>query len=904
MPEDGVDLPTLPQSLSQEQILNHLETLQNKIRTMQSWANGAAEQAKQDKLKIKTLEQQLAASKTLEWAKQSSASEGDSMGTEASSSESKRYTNPRLEQIRKAREAREATFRQRFSAAEKKSETIIGSGAEQDQVKVLELSQKVKELELQIDLEKSNAEKEKAARELAESAYSESEIQLQNKLNGKERIIVNLQQESEELEQIVEESFEEREKLQKTLQALEAQVKELAQALVLSEEKEKLQTAELLDFEKSKKELQNEVNSLQKLQQSMDEKETMISSFASKIEELRESGEKLEDEIEQLRPLREINASLIEKLSIATRKVELLESEVEERQKLHQIMETKDKSQTEELMNLRSSINGLQVDQNRINDSTADEAYYLEELENSQEVIRKLQSIVDKLQAEAKEDLKEREALLARESIWAEELSALKELVLTFKDSLELEKIKSHDDTHADEKSLLTSVQVSNEVEAQKALIELQEDEVLMLQSEVYDLLTQRNFDLMSVLEQHQKIMANMAQVETSKEQIRQLHCIIGDLQEEADEGEKTLEALLARETEYQEQVSTLQEQVDKLSSQLLAQESERDAQAIEQDSVINTFSVREREYRKSITSLEAEVARLSSELIIERKQPKREDVHFEKFGEVDADDEFGQELMEIHAEYMSQSSVESGGKADYLKMAQRNKHVCPSCVSKSNREEEYKQEILDLQADLIRMNMNVNKRDSSEKSGEFVDDGWKTEIHLLRKEIFRMNQRLHSEMGVPELGSEDIRHSNTGDVNLEVEVPLLRRELSQFVQMLQDVKDGNQASDGSSSGIASNYEDKSLSVEEEGSGEGSESLNAESNHSSVTMGVISTDESSIGSGFTEEITMLRDEVARLHLAQEKKYKGDVPAGYSSSESALGAESHSSIEDSVGNPSL
>ena len=187
---------------------------------------------------------------------------------------------------------------------------------------------------------------------------------------------------------------------------------------------------------------------------------------------------------------------------------------------------------------------------------------------------------------------------------------------------------------------------------------------------------------------------------------------------------------------------------------------------------------------------------------------------------------------------------------------------------------------------------------------GGFVDDGWKTEIHLLRKEIFRMNQRLHSEMGVPELGSEDIRHSNTGDVNLEVEVPLLRRELSQFIQMLQDVKGGNQASDGSSSGIASNYEDKSLSVEEVGSGEGSESLNAESNHSSVTMGVISTDESSIGSGFTEEITMLRDEVARLHLAQEKKYKGDVPAGYSSSESALGAESHSSIEDSVGSPSL
>ena len=60
-----------------------------------------------DKLKIKTLEQQLAASKTLEWAKQSSASEGVSMGTETSSSESKRYSNPRLEQIRKAREARE-----------------------------------------------------------------------------------------------------------------------------------------------------------------------------------------------------------------------------------------------------------------------------------------------------------------------------------------------------------------------------------------------------------------------------------------------------------------------------------------------------------------------------------------------------------------------------------------------------------------------------------------------------------------------------------------------------------------------------------------------------------------------------------------------------------------------------
>ena len=153
----------------------------------------------------------------------------------------------------------------------------------------------------------------------------------------------------------------------------------------------------------------------------------MISSFASEIKELREWGETLEDEIGQLRPLRENNASLIEKLSIATRKVELLE-------------------------------------------------------------------------AEAKKDVKEREALLARESIWAEELSALKELVHTFKDSLELEKIKNHDDTHVDEKSLLTSVQVSNEVEAQKALIGLQEDEVLMLQSEVYDLLTLRNFDLMSCL--------------------------------------------------------------------------------------------------------------------------------------------------------------------------------------------------------------------------------------------------------------------------------------------------------------------------------------------------------------------------------------------------------------------
>jgi len=195
--------------LTQHQLLQHLSTLQKRMGQMQSFAKGLSDQAQQDKLKIRTLIQQLEATKTLQWAKQSTLNAAAARGCppRASSAHGLPPTStPRLEQIRRARQERESKLRFQLS----NSASVSDSAAKAEHRHSLQLEEKLHALE----------EEYETLQHTTHNAQTDKEIVLlehTKAVSGREEIIHELEGEMKGMETLIEDSYHGRESLQKHL---------------------------------------------------------------------------------------------------------------------------------------------------------------------------------------------------------------------------------------------------------------------------------------------------------------------------------------------------------------------------------------------------------------------------------------------------------------------------------------------------------------------------------------------------------------------------------------------------------------------------------------------------------------------------------------------------------------
>jgi hypothetical protein len=516
------------QPLTQQQVMEDLRLLQGRMREMQKWAKSAADQTHEDKIRIRTLEQQLETAKTSQGAKSqlepqalggmeisasnshdssSSAPSRIPAGTEISATDSQdssssapsKYTTSRLNAIRKSREAQEAAFRKRFVHSTKHDQ----SGTIAHQQRIEELTKNIKELEE--EMKKLQAEKVQTRDESLGIVQKLKYLTLSNEadrkrfqveLNKKDKTIAELEAESKEFEQIIEESYKERENLQTALhrssqniQSLASQVKIISLTNKRIEERDKDLLAQLSDFKRREEVLQGKVRDLQ----------------------------------------------------IGT-------------------------AQT-----------------------------HLEDLEESHAVIRQLESIVNDLQKDGEEDILEREALLDRESDWKEQVTILEEENTQLESSLQLAE-KNLSEQVSKEKSALWSkkIELFLEQNGKKQLgdlLELQENEILRISSELEDV---KKSQQPKILMEETRNGNTAIELMKSKRSIQQLHSIIGDLQEEAQDEQNKVEGFLSRDKEYEEEIVSLRNEIGmmKLSeqdaSELIREDGQEDWEEREDHTRVN----------------------------------------------------------------------------------------------------------------------------------------------------------------------------------------------------------------------------------------------------------------------------------------------------------------------------
>eukprot|EP00980_Cylindrotheca_fusiformis_P017087 scaffold5247_cov130-Cylindrotheca_fusiformis.AAC.6 len=251
---------------TQQQVLQHLQLLQKRMGAMQDWAKGLSDQAQQDRNKIFTLEKQLEAERTSQWGKQQGEGALSRESPVKASYNSSKVTTPRLEQVRREREERENALRLQFThSAELQREEISPS----------ELSQELESLHekmeiLKAEKQKSQDECSRLTQECQEISKSLEEASAQHAsvLQDKDAKIAELQEESEQIEKLIEESYDEREILQEALtqsaehlKALNTKVKEMAEEVKLLKERNDVLSRELSESRMKEEALLEQLNS-------------------------------------------------------------------------------------------------------------------------------------------------------------------------------------------------------------------------------------------------------------------------------------------------------------------------------------------------------------------------------------------------------------------------------------------------------------------------------------------------------------------------------------------------------------------------------------------------------------------------------------------------------------------
>lgn len=815
---------TMPQQpLTQQQVLQHLQTLQNRMGAMQAWAKGLSDQAQQDKLKIQTLEKQLEAAKTLQWAKQDDGvlSRGEAISSKASSLSGK-VSTPRLDQIRRAREERETALRIQFThSAEHQQDDIAPTS---------ELSQQLEALQLEVECLK--AEKQKAqdeclrltqeCQELTKSLETAG-LEHTSALKEREAIIDELQDDGKELESLIEESYEERENLQealtksaKKMQALDAKVKTMAAEIHLLKERDHLLSAELAESQMKEQALLHQLEILSVQQQPR-----------QPIFEEMPDVEEQEQQIEILQSL---------------------------------------------VTNLEATIAATKHDR--------DEAvsFYKEEME-------RYYLEIQEEQAQQIENAKEDEEIL-----------------------MAIEKKFMDGEEHK---------------ELMSALLEEQEKEILCLQSTLADATQSEEFSSRAVMivekedkEEQKKIMQELHK---SRQNIMQLHTIIGDLQEDAEEGEGKVVTFLDQEDMYKEEIAQLQEENYELNWALKNIEGEAGGSPQQQDL---------QQYEEIILALKEQVELLTEDL--EEEQEKRLELE-EHLTMNDMPKDQGEVVISALAALKEEVVFLS----EELEMEQQERYQAESQLqelkheleaqekpSRTPRGEVSQADHISQEAPGMEFGTVVNSEESKEFGGgmqeglsEAVDccpgcntdlyndhmDGgrqpvessdWTTEVSLLRSEISRLKTALQSKQPQDE--------SSLGLVNTSG---------SQESYIFQDEERSEDDDEKPNAGLATDFDAAEKELEEQWGQEiialrhelgeltvalreshhhasekpdtiicqvcqsecSNQGLSSRHDNSSALPSGTSTDDSSVASGFEQEILLLRQEVHRQH--QERKLK-------------------------------
>ncbi|CAJ1957462.1 unnamed protein product [Cylindrotheca closterium] len=278
------------QPLTQQQVLQHLSTLQTRMGQMQSFAKGLSEQAQQDKVKIETLEQQLEAAKTLQWAKQRTSPRTEKKQIDQIPESSRAVlppiSTPRLQQIRKARQEREEKLRVQFSHS-----SDVNDLAKVEHEHNHELEEKLHDLE-------SKYKKLLNTSHDFESEKANLLLEHTELLADKQAEIHMLEEEIKALEELIEESYHDREALEEKLiktarknNELDLQLESLEELSMDWREREKKMTLQLMQAHETKDKFRiNQINDSLEALVGHEEQEQLIQQLESMIENSRDQG--------------------------------------------------------------------------------------------------------------------------------------------------------------------------------------------------------------------------------------------------------------------------------------------------------------------------------------------------------------------------------------------------------------------------------------------------------------------------------------------------------------------------------------------------------------------------------------------------------------------------------------
>jgi hypothetical protein len=865
------------QPLNQQQVLQHLQLLQERMGTMQGWAKGLSDQAQQDKLKIQTLEKQLEAAKTLQWAKQP-MKEGESSSTSKSSSPSTKLSTPRLEQIRKTREEQETALRIQFThSAEHHQEFDDGNQAE--------LTQNLQALQQEIEglqAEKKEAQDEciQLARKCKELTRSIQEETLQHAKESSDNQATNtkLQEESKVFEQLIEDSYEERESLQKALttsaqnmQSLDSKVKSMAAAAKTLEERDQSLSAQLAESQKKEQELLEQLQSF-KVQQTLEE--------LSDVEE----HELIEESYEE-------RESLQQALTTSAQNMRSLDSEVKSMAAAAKTLKDRDQSLSAQLaksqkkeQELLERLHKSQVQQTL--EALADVEEHEQHIQNLEELVEDLEEKVAGKQGTS----------LERESEWGTEVAFLKGEVERLHQEIQEEQKKRIEEINEDEKIVMAIeakfLEGENHKRLQSELLEIQETNILCLQSALADLQGEDVSGVVGESEPQEGATINrrsmLEELNKSQDSIRNLNNIIGNLQEDAEDGEEEVEALLDKEELYKEEIAQLQAEVQELNQQVGSMpniQGDLAPQQDEQGEVIISALKEHVELLMEELALEQERRRVAEASLVTEERPLTEQ------GEVIIS------ALKEHVELLTEElTLEQEQR--HLAEAHLATEVVPNGIS--NHEETIRYDAY--QASLLAptpsdLDILPEKPiccpgcyDDLENEGEELaeENDWMTEISLLRSELSRLKLALESKQPQNESfpgalntngshvsyifqdeRSEDEQPKTCPGCDFDEENDLekksqeallaLRQELSELTAALQESR--HHEPDPSTTIICpvcqSEYNKNTLS-------HGSSAL-----HSGKSADDSSVE--SVESDFKDEILLLRQEVHRQH--QERKLK-------------------------------
>ncbi|KAL3939276.1 MAG: hypothetical protein SGBAC_005977 [Bacillariaceae sp.] len=281
------------QPLTQQQVLQHLSTLQKRMGQMQSFAKGLSDQTQQDKLKIQTLEQQLEASKTLQWAKQRTSPRAERKQHVSEIPENARailppISTPRLESIRKARQEREEKLRVQFSQS-----SDVNDLAKAEHEHNHELEEKLQDLEEKYENLQSTLNDVQAENSNLYMEHTET-------LAEKQAVISNLEGEMKALEELIEESYNDRENLEEKLikvanknNALDIQLEQMEEISFELRERGNDMALQILQAHDTKSELLSDrVNDSLEALVGQEEQNQMIQQLESIVETLEHRVEK------------------------------------------------------------------------------------------------------------------------------------------------------------------------------------------------------------------------------------------------------------------------------------------------------------------------------------------------------------------------------------------------------------------------------------------------------------------------------------------------------------------------------------------------------------------------------------------------------------------------------------